>query len=542
MLLRTISIGTRAAIGFAVITLTMLFVGLFSLMQMATLDRAANRINDLWMPGIISVQKLSLSIHTMRLEGQRFRASHDPVVRQKSKALIKRAEQELDAHLSQYQARQGGPEEVALLGSIQASLGRYVLTLDEVIALLDAQTLDQEALERLNARLADIGSELTRAMDQLVKLNEAGAGAAANETRTLYGNMQLIIGVVLTLSVVVTVALAWLLTRSIVGPIREAVSAAQMIAKGDLSGRIEHAGSDEPAALLKAMRDMQQNLRSTIEGIGVSANQLAAAAEEMSSVMGHSTQGLQQQCEQIEHTATAVTQMSSAVDEVALNAVSTSELSRASDRQSQKGHAEVSETIALIQGLVEEVLQAVGQAENLSRYTDEISSVLSVIHSISDQTNLLALNAAIEAARAGDAGRGFAVVADEVRSLAKRTQASTLEIGAMIQSIQTGTGATVFALQHSAEKANQTLDRARAAGHALEQITLAIAKINERNLFIATATEQQALAARDVDRSLLTIRDLSTQSAAGATQTSSASGELARLAINLNGMIAHFAL
>ncbi|WP_414704186.1 methyl-accepting chemotaxis protein [Pseudomonas sp. UBA1879] len=258
--------------------------------------------------------------------------------------------------------------------------------------------------------------------------------------------------------------------------------------------------------------------------------------------MGHSTQGLQQQCEQIEHTATAVTQMSSAVDEVALNAVSTSELSRASDRQSQKGHAEVSETIALIQGLVEEVLQAVGQAENLSRYTDEISSVLSVIHSISDQTNLLALNAAIEAARAGDAGRGFAVVADEVRSLAKRTQASTLEIGAMIQSIQTGTGATVFALQHSAEKANQTLDRARAAGHALEQITLAIAKINERNLFIATATEQQALAARDVDRSLLTIRDLSTQSAAGATQTSSASGELARLAINLNGMIAHFAL
>jgi methyl-accepting chemotaxis protein len=435
-----------------------------------------------------------------------------------------------------------GADEAVLLDSIKVSLDRYIPALDEVISMIDAQVPDQDQLERLNTTLATLGADLTRNMDQLVKVNEAGANAVARQSRELYGNMQLIVGLVLTLSVAVTVALAWLLTRSIVGPIREAVAAAQMIARGDLSGRIDDAGSDEPAALLQAMGDMQQHLRSTIEGIGVSASQLAASAEEMSAVMGHSSQGLQQQCAQIEQAATAVTEMSSAVDEVAHNAISTSELSQASDHQSQKGHEQVSETIALIQGLAQEVLQASAEAESLSRYTDEISSVLGVIHSISDQTNLLALNAAIEAARAGEAGRGFAVVADEVRSLAKRTQASTLEIATMIQSIQSGTSATVSALQSSADKAGQTLDRARAAGHALEQITLAISRINERNLFIASATEQQALVARDVDRSLLTIRDLSTQSAAGATQTSSASGELSRLAINLNGMIAHFAL
>ncbi|WP_425262251.1 methyl-accepting chemotaxis protein [Pseudomonas abietaniphila] len=289
------------------------------------------------------------------------------------------------------------------------------------------------------------------------------------------------------------------------------------------------------------MREMQTSLRSTIEGIGDSAKQLAAAAEEMSVVMGHSTQGLQHQCEQIEQAAEAVTQMSSAVDEVASNAVSTSQLSQASDHESQRGQEQVGETIVLIQGLVQEVVEAAQQADHLSRFADDISTVLSVIHSISDQTNLLALNAAIEAARAGDAGRGFAVVADEVRSLAKRTQASTLEIATMIESIQSGTGATVAALQSSADKAGRTLERARSAGTALTQITLAVSKINERNLLIASATEQQAQVAREVDRSLVTIRDLSTQSAAGASQTRSASTDLSRLAVDLNGMVARFA-
>lgn len=541
MLLRAVSIGTRAAIGFGLITLIVLFVGLFSLTQTATLDRATNRINDVWMPGIVSVQKLSLSIHTIRLEGQRLRASSDPQVREKSEALINRARGDLERYLAEYRNRQGGPEEVALLDSLRISLDRYMPTLDKVISLIRNGLSDNEEMERLNVTLASVGTDLTRSMDQLSALNEAGAGAAAQETHALYSRMQLIIGVVLTLSVVVTVALAWLMTRSIVGPVRQALSVAQTIARGELGGAIDDQGADEPAALLEAMREMQTSLRSTIEGIGDSAKQLATAAEEMSVVMGHSTQGLQHQCEQIEQAAEAVTQMSSAVDEVASNAVSTSQLSQASDHESQRGQEQVSETIVLIQGLVQEVVEAAQQADHLSRFADDISTVLSVIHSISDQTNLLALNAAIEAARAGDAGRGFAVVADEVRSLAKRTQASTLEIATMIESIQSGTGATVAALQSSAEKAGRTLERARSAGTALTQITLAISKINERNLLIASATEQQAQVAREVDRSLVTIRDLSTQSAAGASQTRSASTDLSRLAVDLNGMVARFA-
>jgi methyl-accepting chemotaxis protein len=174
--------------------------------------------------------------------------------------------------------------------------------------------------------------------------------------------------------------------------------------------------------------------------------------------------------------------------------------------------------------------------------TRDISKVLDVIRAVAEQTNLLALNAAIEAARAGDAGRGFAVVADEVRALAHRTGESTREIESMIGSIHQGTEQTVNALQVSAERAKSTLDKANAAGQSLSTISVSVAGINDRNLLIASASEQQAQVAREVDRNLVSIRDLSVQTAAGAQQTSVATQELSRLAADLNGLVHRFTL
>ncbi len=166
--------------------------------------------------------------------------------------------------------------------------------------------------------------------------------------------------------------------------------------------------------------------------------------------------------------------------------------------------------------------------------------MLDVIRNIAEQTNLLALNAAIEAARAGDQGRGFAVVADEVRALAHRTGQSTQEIELMIAAIQAGTDSVVKATALSTEEAGRTLGVAREAGAMLDNIAASVAIINERTVMIAAAAEQQAQVAREVDRSLMAIRDLSIQSAAGADQTAAASDELARLATDLHHMALRF--
>ncbi|WP_404942765.1 methyl-accepting chemotaxis protein [Pseudomonas protegens] len=290
------------------------------------------------------------------------------------------------------------------------------------------------------------------------------------------------------------------------------------------------------------MVTMQEKLRDTLQRISGSASQLASAAEELNSVTDESARGLSQQNNEIEQAATAVNEMTSAVEEVARNAVSTSEASQSATTSAGDGRDRVQETVSAIERMTSDVQSTANLIGDLANESRDIGKVLDVIRGLADQTNLLALNAAIEAARAGEAGRGFAVVADEVRALAHRTQQSTSEIERMVGSIQSGTEHAVDSMRNSTERAESTLDIARSAGLSLDTINSAINEINERNLVIASAAEEQAQVAREVDRNLVNIRDLSVQSTTGANQTRSASSELSTLAIDLNNLVSRFQL
>ncbi|WP_416055380.1 methyl-accepting chemotaxis protein [Pseudomonas tolaasii] len=519
----------------------LVIVGMFGLGQMAKLRESALVIEESWMPSIENIHDAAACIAAIRLESLRLATTDESRVRDTSKSLITRQRSELQTLLEHHEELLSGDEERVMFKQLNADVNTYVTIVAQMVDLVDKDQ-QQDAIDLLTSRLAPQGTVLNKSLEDMISFNQQGVQNAADSAAQMYSSAQWVVGLIILCALVATLLLAWLLTRSITAPIAQALTVARTIAAGDLSQPVVVTGHDEPAQLLTALATMQQQLRSTIHGISESAQQLASAAEEMSSVMEQSTRGLQAQNDEIEQAATAVNEMSAAVDEVAGNAVSSAEASKASDEDSKHGHYQISETISSIQNLVDEVLGASNKAEGLAVQAQDISKVLEVIRGIAGQTNLLALNAAIEAARAGEAGRGFAVVADEVRSLAQRTQDSTEEIEQMITGIQHGTQDTVGALNSSAEHAGQTLQRANSAGSALEKITAAISQISQRNLVIASAAEQQALVAREVDRSLVNIRDLSTQTAAGATQTSAASQELSRLAVDLNAMVTRFVL
>nr|GEY19842.1 chemoreceptor McpA-like [Tanacetum cinerariifolium] len=355
-----------------------------------------------------------------------------------------------------------------------------------------------------------------------------------------YGQSRNVVLVFVLIAALATVVLALWLTRSIIRPLQEAVDAAEYVAKGDLTHDIRVEGKDEVTRLLSALQQMQNNLRSTLSLIGNSASQLASAATELNSVTEDSHRGLHQQNAEIEQAATAVNEMTSAVEEVARNAVSTSQASSESNTAARDGQSRVIDTVNSIQTLSGNVQHTSALVQNLADQSKDIGKVLDVIRSIAEQTNLLALNAAIEAARAGESGRGFAVVADEVRALAHRTQQSTLEIDKMVSTMRTGSSEALESMLVSRSRATETLELAQGAGESLHRITSSINEISERNLVIASAAEQQAQVAREVDRNIVNIRDLSMQSSSGANQISASSNELSRLAAELNQVVTRF--
>jgi methyl-accepting chemotaxis protein len=417
----------------------------------------------------------------------------------------------------------------------------YVSNSERIIAMLDAGQLEQARtqLNTSNNELFRQARELIRVMVDSNNRQIKEGAAAADELRNS-AMTWMIAGIVLAF--IIAIIIGVLITRLITRPIAQAVEGAQRIAKGDLTQAITTDRTDEAGQLLMALSDMQGGLKNTLVEIANASDQLASAAEELSAVTDESSRGLTRQNDEIQQAATAVNQMTAAVDEVASNAVSTSEASRQATAEAEDGRQQVEQAVSGMSSMVVEINDSTQSVADLAGQVREIGKVIDVIRSIADQTNLLALNAAIEAARAGEQGRGFAVVADEVRALAHRTQTSTVDIEKMIGEVQAGADGAVAAMNKSLTWANNTQTLAQNAGQALERITASVASINERNLVIASASEEQAQVAREVDRNLLNIQDLSTQTAAGAHQTNASSQDLSRLATSFNVLVSKFQL
>jgi methyl-accepting chemotaxis protein len=539
MTLRNLNIAPRAFMGFAFIALLTLILGVFSIYQMREIRQSSIDFEENVLPSVTSLDDITSLTLRLRVLSYRLLINREPTNLQKTAALFDQRISQVEAARTGYEKLISMDAERSLYKEFEKLWGDYLQLKNRMMQLSSTNQLD-ELKAVLNEELLKNSDAINSILGKLIDLNTGTTKASNLNAANRYSSAVTTAVVLIAIVALLTVVLAWLLTRSIVQPVDQALRAAEEIASGDLTKQIQVIGTDEPARLLIAMRTMQEKLRHTLERIAGSSTQLAAASEELSSITDESARGLNRQNDEIQMAATAVTEMSSAVEEVARNAITTSEASKNSAGSAHEGQERVMETVSSIEHMSTEVQTTARLVGDLANQSRDIGKVLDVIRGLADQTNLLALNAAIEAARAGEAGRGFAVVADEVRALAHRTQESTREIEQMILSIQSGTEQAVNSMDSSSSRAGLTLDVARRAGTALEEITRAISEINERNLVIASAAEEQAQVAREVDRNLVNIRDLSTQSSEGARDTTAASQELSRLAVELNTLVSHF--
>ena len=333
-----------------------------------------------------------------------------------------------------------------------------------------------------------------------------------------------------------------LTARSIVTPVREAEQAMRDIARGegDLTRRLATDGRDEISELTAGFNAFAGKTERIVMAVGKATEEIASAAEHLTAITQSNQTGMELQRSETMQVATAVTQMSATIKDIARNAEEAAAAAFAADASARSSGSTVASVLEGNRLLAREVEEIATRIRHFSNESMSIGSVVDVIRGIAEQTNLLALNAAIEAARAGEQGRGFAVVADEVRTLANRTQQSTTEIQQMIASLRAGAQSAVAAIQKGESITGRTLEQASEARDALGQILTALATMRDMNAQIASAAEEQAAVAQEIDRSVISISGLSDESTGNSERTAVASQELARLSVELRMLVGQF--
>ncbi|HHX8262273.1 TPA: methyl-accepting chemotaxis protein [Vibrio diabolicus] len=344
-------------------------------------------------------------------------------------------------------------------------------------------------------------------------------------------------------SIAVVVAIfAVLVNRSIMRPIEQFDSSIQSFAQGDadLTARMEESSVPEFKQLAHNFNIFVESLQGIIKSVSHVGQEVVSETNNMSQRASQVDELASGQREETEQVATAMTEMTATAHEISGNANQAADSAKNADDNAQQAKHIVDSAANSVEALANEVSEASTVISRLESDVQNISSSLEVIQDIAEQTNLLALNAAIEAARAGDQGRGFAVVADEVRKLASRTQDSTGDIHKMIDQLKAGSDAAVKAMESSQARGEATVEEARAASVALQDIQAAIANIMDMNTLIATATEEQSQVGQEISQRIEVISQQSSQSAHLANQNRSGSQNLNHKANELYDLVGRF--
>ena len=420
----------------------------------------------------------------------------------------------------------------AINASLDGSQGIPALKLKRLQSSADATTLLASAEQQTASGMASLAGLLSQASKAAEVIQRDASSGVSNAITTIF--------IVVLLSIIFSVIIATVTVRSIAIPLAKVNQILGVVASGDMTQKLDDSAKDEFGELARNCNKVSANLQQLIQGIISRSTQLAAASEQTSAITVQTTQAIREQKSQVTQAATATTEMSSTAQGVLQSSNDAVAEIKNADNEAERVKGISLENKAIILQLSHEVEQASVVINKLHKDSASIGSILDVIRGIAEQTNLLALNAAIEAARAGEQGRGFAVVADEVRSLASKTQASTQEIQAMIQVLQSGAHAAVEAMNKGRKQAENCVEKTEVATKALDSITHAVHLAHDMSEQISDAAKEQNQVSHEISKLLESIVSIAEETASGAEQTSESSHEVARLAEELRVSVEQF--
>ncbi|MDP1976123.1 methyl-accepting chemotaxis protein [Undibacterium sp.] len=506
-------ISAKLFVGFGLLLLLTVFLGVFSIAMLAKVNQNAYELGTNWMPSVNAAMGIKERVSRIRSQEAQLVSAENAEEVEKYIGRTKEAITGLKENEAEYARLASTSEEKKQFEEYSKSMGEY-LQISEKIMALAREGNSKDAMSLMRGDSSKINTKVRGLVDNMVKANvDGGVDAYKKGTEAYLASRTLIIAV-LVASILLGMLLAYVIARIVSRPLQDALKVAQTVASGDLTSNIQSSTSDETGLLLQALKEMNQSLLQVVTEVRQGTDEIAAATKEIAEGNMDLSNRTENQASSLEETASSMEEITSTIKHNSDNARQANQLSHSASAVAQKGG-----------DVVSQVVDTMGSINESSK---KIVDIIAVIDGIAFQTNILALNAAVEAARAGEQGRGFAVVASEVRNLAQRSAGAAKEIKELIND--------------SVDKVGQGTRLVDQAGETMKEVVDSVKRVSDIISEITAAGTEQSAGIEQINVAVTQMDQMTQQNAALVEEAAAAAGALQDQAQNLSRVVSVFKL
>lgn len=538
-----VRIGKKLGIGFGVTVILMIVLCVVTILNSQLTNSLLTRLININMPKInhAIIMKDAIDSITRSVAALPF-ATQEIAEEEQNKMLINRGRyKEAIESLEKLLETQ---EEKDLLNRFKEASKSGAVVNDKIIELVKEGKKQEAQLLYLN-ETRQTTETLVNAAASIIKNQEDRLEADAKSLQSYNRRLLVMALIVGAISIFIGIFMSIRITKSIKAPVEKAAEQLELMSKGDFAFSISQNAigrGDELGIIARAMDALLTNLKNIFNEIISTVHSLTSSATQLSSIAEEMSRAAESSSSRANSVATASEEMSQTVVDIAKNTASIADSAKKAVDTAQQGNSIVERSVGEVREIDETVNESARFVKSLGERSAHIGEIVSVINDIADQTNLLALNAAIEAARAGEQGRGFAVVADEVRKLAERTAQATSEIEDMIKAIQNEVSKAVEIMDSATGKVQSGVELTTQAGDALKAIVKSSDELQVMVQQIASATEEMSATSEEISKEIVDIANASRDTTASSHETAQAAIGLSQIATKLDETIRFFRL